>query len=406
MKDTSFLYDYQKESLEKMKNGCILCGSVGSGKSRTGLFYYFKEEGGWIDKEEYIPMKNPSDLYIITTAKKRNDGEWESELNVFLMSTDPNLNYYKEQKIIVDSWNNIGKYKDVKNAFFLFDEQRLVSYGAWTKSFLKIAKTNHWILLSATPGDSYIEYLPIFIGNGFFRNKTEFIDEHVIYSRFSKYPKIQSYRNTARLDRLRRNILVTMNYHHDINIINEDIFCDYDIATYMDIKKFRWDIFKDEPIEQVAGLCYCLRKLVNIDPSRQLKLMELLEDHPRAIIFYNYTYELAILRDLFENTDFEVGEYNGLKHTDVPTGLKWVYLCQYNAACEGWNCIRTDTIIFYSQNYSYKIMEQSRGRIDRMNTPYKTLYYYHLKSRSDIDNSINRALKKKKKFNERGFIKW
>lgn len=43
------LYDYQREALGRMKNGCILCGGVGSGKSRTGLAYYYLHEGGsWV----------------------------------------------------------------------------------------------------------------------------------------------------------------------------------------------------------------------------------------------------------------------------------------------------------------------------------------------------------------------
>ena len=49
-------------------------------------------------------------------------------------------------------------------------------------------------------------------------------------------------------------------------------------------------------------------------------------------------------------------------------------------------------------------MEQARGRIDRMNTPFNDLYYYHLKTRSGIDLAISRALNSKKKFNESGFI--
>ena len=398
-----FLYDYQMEAVKKLKNGNILCGGVGSGKSRTGLFYYFKENGGWIDENGYVPMKNPQDLYIITTAKKRDSLEWERELTTFLMSTNPEINYYSN-KIIIDSWNNIGKYIDVEDAFFLLDEQRLVSYGAWTKSFLKIAKNNKWILLSATPGDSYMDYLPVFLANGFFKNKTEFTRNHVKYSRFSKYPKIDGYIGTQRLDRLRRKILVNMNYKHEINTHHEDVYCDYDIKTYKRVMKDRWDIFKDEPIQDAGGLCYVLRKIVNIDISRQEKLLELLEKHNKLIVFYNFNSELDILRSLPYPDDVEVAEYNGQKHQDVPKGSRWVYLCQYTAAAEGWECVRTNAMVFYSQNYSYKIVTQAAGRIDRLNTTYSDLYYYHFKSRSSIDIAINRALKEKKNFNETRFV--
>lgn len=397
-----FLYGYQIDAVNKLRNGCILCGSVGSGKSRTGLFYYFKENGGWIDENGYVPMKNPRDLYIITTAKKRDSLEWEGELANFLISKNPEVSYYKN-KIVIDSWNNIGKYKDITNSFFLLDEQRLVGSGAWVKAFLKIAKSNHWILLSATPGDSFMDYLPVFLANGFFRNKTEFLREHVVYSRYTKYPKIDHYVGTQFLNRLRDKVLVKMNYQHTINIHHEDIYCRYDISTYKDTIRNRWDPYKNEPIQQASGLCYILRRIVNSDESRQIQLLEVLEDYDRAIIFYSFDYELEILRNLGYGDGVEVAEYNGHKHQPIPEGPKWVYLCQYNSACEGWECTRTNCIIFYSQNYSYKVMTQAAGRIDRLNTPYTDLYYYHLKSRSGIDLAISKALREKKQFNE---VRW
>lgn len=400
-----FLYDYQMDAVKQLRNGSILCGSVGSGKSRTGLYYYFKEQGGWFEHGTYTPMDKPKDLIIITTAKKRNSLEWEKELGYFRMTTQDDLKIYNHE-IIVDSWNNIGKYKDRVNSFFLLDEQRLVSNGAWVKAFLKIAKNNDWILLTATPADTYQDYIPVFIANGFFKNRTEFNREHVIYSRFSKYPKIDRYINTRRLDRLRNKVLVKMNYKHEITTHHEDVYCSYDMMKYRDVVRTRWDPFKNEPIAQASGLCYTLRRVVNSDVSRQIRLLEILEDHPRIIVFYNFSYELDILRGLYYGDGVEVAEYNGQKHQPLPSGLKWVYLCQYTAACEGWECIQTNTIVFYSQNYSYKVMTQAAGRVDRLNTPFQDLYYYHLKSRSGIDLAISRALSQKKKFNESGYVKW
>ena len=403
---TDFLYPYQLDAVNRLSDGCILCGSVGSGKSRTGLFYYFKENGGWIDKDKYTSMKNPQDLYIITTAKKRDSKEWLGELANFALYPDENGNTRFGNKIIVDSWNNIKKYQDIKDSFFLLDEQRLVSYGEWTKSFLKISKSNRWILLTATPGDSYIEYLPVFLANGFFRNKTEFNNEHVEFSRYAKFPKIERYRNTRRLDRLRDRILVNMNYRHDIQKHNEDVYCTYDIKKYKYVIKNRWNIFKEEPIQDAGGLCHVLRRVVNSDESRQVKLLEILENHPRAIIFYNYNYERDILLNLAYERGTEIAEWTGHAHQPIPDNDKWVYICQYNSSCEGWNCIRTNCVIFYSQNYSYKIMTQAAGRIDRLNSPFDKLYYYHLKSRSGIDLAISKALSQKKKFNERKFVGW
>lgn len=407
-KTKQFLYDYQMEAVNNMTNGCILNGGVGSGKSRTALYYYFKEHGGSIDPE-YKPMKlrpKPKDLYIITTARKRDTLEWEGELGPFLMSTNDKQKKRWGNKIIIDSWNNIKKYEDVKDAFFIFDEQRVIGYGAWTKVFLKITKVNRWILLSATPGDCWSDYIPIFIANGFYKNKTEFIREHIIYSRFSKYPKIDRYINTGRLIRLRNKILINMNFERKTIPHHEDIYVDYDKIIYKNVNKLRWDPYKDEPIEQASSLCYILRRIVNESEDRTNKLIELLEDHPRAIIFYNFDYELNILKNLEFGDEREVREWNGHKHQPIPNTKEWIYLVQYNAGAEGWNCITTDTIIFFSQNYSYKIMEQSSGRIDRLNTPYTDLYYYHFKSRSGIDLAISKALKEKKNFNESKWVAW
>ena len=393
------LYDYQLDAVRRMKNGCILCGGVGSGKSRTALAYYYQEQGGKLDTKNYVNMQNPRDLYIITTARKRDTKEWEGELVPFLLSTNPDVTYYKN-KVVVDSWNNICKYKDVYGAFFIFDEQRVVGSGAWVKAFLNIARKNKWILLSATPGDTWSDYIPVFVANGFYKNKTAFIREHIVYSRFTKYPKIDHFINTGKLIRYRNDILVTMDFERPTVSHHEDIFCGYDIAKYKDASKLRWDPFRNEPITNAAGLCYVWRKIVNTDDSRQVALLELFEKHPRMIIFYNFNYELDILREVFGNLECEMGEWNGQIHQPIPSSRQWVYLVQYAAGAEGWNCITTDTIVFYSQNYSYKVMQQAAGRIDRLNTKYIDLYYYHLKSRSGIDLAISRALSQKRNFNE------
>lgn len=403
-KKKSFLRDEQKEAVGKMFTGCILNGGVGSGKSRTGLYYYCKEQGG--DMDPYVPMKNPKDLYIITTAQKRDKREWEQELLPFYFTTDEKENIWYKNKVVVDSWNNIPKYIDIKDAFFIFDEDRVTGNGVWVKSFYKIAKSNDWIILSATPGDTWQDYIPVFIANGFYKNKTEFSREHIIYSRFTKYPKIDRYVNTGRLIRLRNKILIDMEVKRQTIPHHEDIYVNYNVSMYKDAIKTRWDPYKDEPIQQASGLCYVLRKIVNSDESRAVALLEILETRKRAIIFYNFDYELDILLNIAYREGVEVAQWNGHKHQPVPDSDRWVYLVQYTAGCEGWNCIKTDTIVFYSQTYSYKTLEQASGRIDRLNTPYIDLYYYHLRTRSGIDLAIYKALTTKKIFNEGKFIKW
>lgn len=405
------LYDYQLNALEHMHNGCILCGGVGSGKSRTAIAYYYLMNGGEINPKKYVPMADarPMDLYIITTARKRDTCEWQGDLAPFLLSPDPKACYYP-CRVVIDSWNNIKKYVEVTNAFFIFDEQRVVGKGTWVKSFLKITKANRWILLSATPGDTWTDYIPVFIANGFYRNRTEFCRDHIIYSRFTKYPKVDRYINTKRLTRLRDKILVDMDFHRKTNAHHANILCEYDVDLYKKTSKERWDPFKDQPIENAAELCYVWRRIVNSDISRAEKLIQLFEDHPKMIVFYNFNYERDILYNVAQTlnekyrNEIQVTEWSGYAHNPVPLGKKWLYLVQYTAGCEGWNCIETDTIVFFSQNYSWKVVEQASGRIDRLNTPFIDLYYFHLVSKAPIDVAISRALKTKKIFNERRFI--
>ena len=399
-----FLHDYQMDAVKRMKNGCILNGGVGSGKSRTGLYYYFKEQGGSIDPD-YVPMKNPKDLYIITTAMKRDSLEWEGELANYLISINPDESLYKN-KVVIDSWNNIKKYKDVYGAFFIFDEDRVTGKGTWVKTFLNIARKNNWIILSATPGDTWEQYIPVFIANGFYKNKTEFTREHIIYSRYTKYPKIERYVNTGRLVKLRNQILIDMDFSRKTVPHHEDIYVTYDIGMYKQAIKTRWDPYKDEPMQQASSLCYVLRRIVNEDESRQVALMQLAEKHPRIIVFYNFDYELDILKELYYGNNVQIAEWNGHLHQPIPESKRWIYLVQYTAGCEGWNCIKTDTIVFYSQNYSYKVVTQAAGRIDRLNTPFRDLYYYHFKSRSGIDLAISKALSEKRQFNENRWVKW
>ena len=379
------LYEHQKQAIRNMHDGCILAGGVGSGKSRTSLAYYEKN---------YSWLK----LYIITTAKKRDEMEWEEELLPF---------NFKAEKI--DSWNNIKKYADVMGGFFIFDEDRITGKGAWVKAFLKIAKNNRWIVLSATPGDCWEDYIPIFIANGFYKNRTEFCQKHVIWNRYTDFPKIDGYVHTGYLNGLRRKILVKMDFERKTVRHHEDIYCPYSITDYKRILKDRWDIFKEEPLQNAGAMCYALRRVVNSDAGRLDKVYEIAERRNKVIIFYNYDYELELLKSRFASWvspdgSSQVAEWNGHKHQEIPIGYsRWVYLVQYNSGSEGWNCVLTDTIIFYSQSYSYKQTEQASGRIDRLNTPFVDLYFYHLKSHAGIDLAISRALNDKKNFNEKAF---
>ncbi len=402
------LFDHQLKALDQIHNGCILCGGVGSGKSITALAYYYRQNGGVIPAKSYTRMKDPKDLYIITTARKRDTREWLIDMAPFLL-TDIEEDKVYEHKVVIDSWNNIKKYVNVKDAFFIFDEQRVVGYGTWTKSFLEITAKNEWILLSATPGDCWSDYMPVFIANGFYRNKTDFVDQHVIYDRFSKYPKISRYLNTGRLLRLKARVMVYMDFERETIPHHETVWCQYNQILYKDLITNRFNLETNKPFLNANELCIALRKVVNSDPSRVQQVFDIVSKCKKAIVFYNYDYELDILRSIGDELSkildgFEYAEWNGHMHQDIPRSSSWMYLVQYNAGSEGWNCTKTDTIIFYSQNYSYKMMTQAAGRIDRLNTPYRDLYYYHLKSRASIDLAISRALAQKKQFNEQRFV--
>lgn len=397
------MYDYQLDAIRKMHNGCILCGGVGSGKSRTSLAYYYSRMGGdlYDTSKKFSMMTHPKDLYIITTARKRDTAEWSVDMAPFLLSPHPEANEYNNQ-VIVDSWNNIEKYVNVKDAFFIFDEQRVVGYGKWAKTFIKIARDNEWILLSATPGDKWEDYMAVFIANGFYSNKSEFEYYHIVYNPRTTFPQVLQYINVDLLIQHRDELLVDMDFKRKTTSHHEEIAVKYDGELISQVIKTRQNL-EGEPIENAAQFCSVLRQITFSDESRVVALLELIEKHPTAIIFYNYDFELDILKSIDYGDGVEVAEWNGHKHEPVPTSSKWVYLVNYAAGAEGWNCITTDTIVFYSQNYSWRIMNQAQGRIDRLNTPYMNLWYYHLVSRSPIDKAITRALKAKGKFNEGRF---
>ena len=412
------LMPHQSEAISKMRNGCILCAGVGTGKSMTALgYYYICVCNGVVwddqqDKEQIGPMTDPKPLYIITTARKRDTGEWEKECDRFELRDE-------SVQVVIDSWNNLHKYEDVVDAFFIFDEQRVGGSGAWSKSFIRISKANEWILLSATPGDTWMDYISVFVANGFYKNKSAFLRRHAIYNKFSTYPKVDKWVEVGRLEMLRRRITVTMTYEKKTVPHWSDVFVSFDKQLYKKVSQDRWDPWKDEPIENAAGACYLMRRVVNENDIRARELFWLvLAKHPRAIVFYNYDYELKLIKDTFTSMlsldnildgdrDFGIGEWNGHKHEPIPSTKNWIYLVQYAAGCEGWNCVETDTIIFSSQSYSYKQMTQAAGRIDRLNTPFTDLYYYVFTTDSQIDMAIARALRSKKDFNEKNFLpKW
>ena len=396
---------HQLEAIKQLSNGHILCGDVGTGKSRTALAYYYLNvcrghihiNGGGSDG----PMERPRDLYIITTAKKRDGLDWEEEAVKFCLSSEPDLNGVT---LHVDSWNNIKKYTGVENAFFIFDEQRVVGYGAWVKAFLAIAQNNLWILLSATPGDTWLDYIPVFIANGFYRNKSQFLEQHAVWDRWSKFPKVKRFVGEAKLRRLRSELLVDMPYPRRTTRIRKVVPCTYDVEAYKRVWKDRWNIYEDHPVKEVGELFSCMRRVVNSDPSRLDAVIQLSYSHPRMIIFYNFDYELEALRERLEKEAIPYSEWNGHKHEEILTGAQWAYLVQYTAGAEGWNCVTTDTIIFYSLNYSYRMTAQAEGRIDRMNTPFTDLFYFSMRSNSPIDLAVQNALKRKKRFNERSYL--
>lgn len=396
------LYAHQQEALDKLHNGAILNGTVGSGKSITGLAYYFtKVCNGNLDTLE---MGKKIDIYIITTAMKRDKKEWDAECARYLLSTEP-AKCYHGVKVVIDSWNNIKKYEGVSGAFFLFDEQRVVGNGAWVKAFLKIAKVNQWILLSGTPGDSYLDYIPVFIANGFYRNRTEFIRNHVIYKRYLKYPAVERFVGTKKLAYLREKVLIDMNFKRATLAHHETIIVPYNVDIYKQLLKTRWNVYESRPVETSAELCYLLRKTVNSDYRRLETLANLLSQHKRAIIFFNHTYEAELIIELCKSLDIPCARWDGKKHEQIPKTEAWAYIVQYAAGDSGWNCTDTDTVIFYSQSYSYKSTVQAAGRIDRLNTPFTDLYFFHLRSNAGIDRAINAALKRKQEFNATRYIK-
>lgn len=378
------LRPHQEEAVEALRDGNILWGGVGSGKTRTSLAYYVRNH-------------SPKKLLVITTAKKRDSLDWLGEAAKFGIGKEESFH----GTITVDSWNNISKYENWKDAFVILDEQRLVGSGSWVRSFLRITKANAWILLTATPGDTWMDYVPVFVANGFYKNKTDFSRRHVIWSYYRNYPKIEGYRGTAVLKRYRDKLLVHMPYVSLADKITEEIRVTYDQDRYSLVIKRRWNLWKEEPIKTTGELFYAMRKVVNEDPSRFLAMRELIAKHPRLIIFYNFDYELEILRELRE--DVTVAEWNGHKHEPLPDTERWVYLVQYTSGSEGWNCTETNATAFYSLTYSYKTFTQAKGRIDRLDSPWEELHYYVLLSDSPIDRAVNGALHEKKSFNESAY---
>jgi hypothetical protein len=380
------LAPHQRTALTQLGDGKILWGGVGTGKSRVAVGYYTQNHMG-------------KDVYVITTAKKRDSLDWEDEFSKFIIGKEPDATI--GGILTVDSWNNLQKYKDIQNAFFIFDEQRLVGHGSWVKSFLKVSKNNSWIMLSATPGDTWMDYIPVFVANGFYNNRTAFIREHVVYKPFQRYPVVDHYAGEGHLLKLRNQILVHMPYPKMTVRHDKTVYVDHNEELLTHVLKKRWHIYADRPIKDIAELFGVMRRVVNSDPNRVRTIKRLLREHPKIIVFYNFDYELEALRGLQSVT--EVSELNGHKHEEIPTTDSWVYLVQYVAGSEAWNCVETNCIVFYSLTYSYKHWEQAHGRIDRMDTPFIDLYYYVFRSKSWLDNAIWSALKVKRNFNAAGY---
>lgn len=375
------LLEHQSEAIAKLHTGSVLVGDVGSGKSITAL--------------AYAQLNHPDKkIIVITTAKKRDSGEWFEDAMKMSLRSD----------LHVDSWNNIKNYM-LEDAFFIFDEQRVVGSGAWVDAFLSITKDNDWILLSATPADTWSDLVPVFIANGFYKNKTHFNNEHVVFSRFTKYPKVDRYLDPWILEKLRDSVYVEMYLERHTTRVEHMVDVEFDLKEQQLIYRDRWNPYDNLPIKDAGEMMRLLRKSANTHPSRLRALKKICAEHPRVIVFYNHNHELDILRPLMTELDIPMAEWNGHNHQPIPHGDRWLYLVQYQAGSEGWNCTTTDTIVFFSLPYSYRAFHQAKGRIDRMNTPYEIMNYYVFKSRAIIDQAIWRALHRKKNFQVSAFAK-
>ena len=294
------LKPHQREAVDKLSNGKVLTGGVGTGKTITSLYYFVEKEMGGV-VGQYDTYKTPKDLYVFTTARKRDTLDWQHDAALMGISTDPNISAHGI-KIVVESYNNIQKYIDVKDAFIILDEQRMVGAGAWTKAFLKIAKNNNWIMLTATPGDKWEDYIPLFLANGFYKNRTEFVRTHCVYSYFGRYPKLERYLEVNRLVRLRNSILVEMPYERHTRRHIHTSTVSYDKELFERVVKKRWHVYENRPLRDVSELFSVMRKVVNSDPSRLDAVRDLMEKHPRLIVFYNFDYELEQLRTLVDQS--------------------------------------------------------------------------------------------------------
>jgi hypothetical protein len=400
------LYPHQQKAVEEMANGKVLVGGVGTGKTITSLVYFYtKVMGGTLNDPASI--QTPKDIYVFTTARKRDELDWQKDAAKLSISRERSASIHGI-KLTVDSYNNIKKYMDVKDAFIILDEQRMVGAGAWTRAFISLAKHNQWVMLSATPGDKWEDYIPLFVANGFVKNRTAFKRNHIVYSSFSKFPKVERYLEVGKLLTWRKQLLVEMPYRRHTKRHLHNVIVAHDVDLMKKVTEKRWNVYEERPCRDAGEMFATMRKVANSDPTRVDSVIELLRNnHPRLIVFYNFNYELDALRTIAaEVPDLTVAEWNGQKHEPVPTTSKWLYLVQYAAGAEAWNCISTDAICFYSQTYSYRNFEQAQGRIDRLNTPYQHLHYYILMSTSQIDQAISKALKSKKTFNESDYGIW
>lgn len=385
------LREHQLDAVKNMRNGCILWGGVGSGKTLTALTYYVEKEA-------------PKNVLVITTAMKRDRLDWEREGAKLGIGTKPDGTLYGIMK--VDSWNNLMKYSkaELEGWFIIFDEQRLVGYGAWVKAFLKLVKTNNWVMLSATPGDVWMDYAPVFIANGYYKNITDFKTQHVMYSRGKQsYMKIDRYVGTKRLERCREAVLVEMTYATKNRRVMNWLSTGFDEVLMKSVQKTRWNPYTDEPMVDAAELFRVMRRIGNSDDSKLEEIRELMKLHPRLVVFYNFNYELEMLRGLSD--EIEVAEWNGHRKQELPVSERWLYVVQYASGAEGWNCTTTNAMVLMSLTHSYKAFTQALGRIDRMDTGFDTLYYYVLTCGSVVDRAIKQCLVEKRDFNERRFSK-
>ena len=372
-------------------------------------------------------MKELNTKYNLIVCQKSMLDMWKNHIKTYypeyetIVYRKSNTEIPNKKTVIIINYDLIWRRPELSNLkdfTLILDESTCIKNekAKRTKFILNKLRPKNIILLSGTPcSGKYEELWTQCQLLGWNISKTtywnHYIRTHLIDVGGFPIKIVTGYKNVDRLKRKLRDYGAVFMKTDEVFDLPEQIHNTVKVKNTPKYKRFRKHrIVKIEDHELVGDttltkMLYERQLCGQYNQNKMAALRDLLEStNDRIIIFYNFTKEYELIKNLCETLDKPVSVVNGSKkdlknynnHSDSVT------LIQYQAGAHGLNLQKANKILYFTLPLSSEMFEQSKKRIHRIGQN-KTCFYYYLIVEKSIEEKIWRTLKMRRDYTNKLF---